>query len=795
MGINRVYFLVLFILSDAFFTFLSLGFFGSELKFSFSIIYQKVFLLDGYSFTQSPFDFIIFLVIRTFLLISAALLIALNKDKIIEKLSLPCLGFSITTVSYTIVKLLAFSENEELLYYPGLWFILTWSWIVSPLFCVLWYLSLSNYPMDYTRLFNPDEEQPATESNEESTDSDGILPSEKTDKMSTWKHVKRLLAFCLKEWPWFLAGVFFLLTYSAVRIFIPYYTGIVIGNIVHVRGYDVLFRSVAIMTGLTLASTVLGGFRGGCFDYATSLVARRVRRDLFTSLVKQDIAFFDVTKTGEMVSRLTSDCQSISDSVAVNINIFSRNGIMLLGALFFMFSLSWRLALLTFVAIPVIAYVTKVYGVFFDKLSEKMQKTIANANQTAEEVLSTMRTVRSFACENREARRFESMLDDTLTIGWKRAIGYVGSNWTNEFSNNAILVAVLAYGGHLVISNRLSSDNFISFLIYQMQLGENLYSIGWVFTGMMQSVGASRKVFEYINRPPKIPNDGDCVAPVQGDIKMDALSFVYPNRPKNPVLKGLSLHIRAGETVALVGPSGGGKSSIVSLLEHFYEPNEGEITLDGVAIRDYDHMYYHQKVALVSQEPVLYDGTVRHNISYGCDWATEDMIIEAAKTANVHNFVMELDKGYDTNCGEKGVQMSGGQKQRIAIARALIRKPAVLILDEATSALDAESESVVQEALNSCAVGHTVLIIAHRLSTIEKADRIAVINKGQVVQMGTHSELMDDSDGLYFTLVSRQVKHGIKIQMDSSSIRFLPRLILPSKSSKIQLMRENLERI
>ncbi|GMR48220.1 hypothetical protein PMAYCL1PPCAC_18415, partial [Pristionchus mayeri] len=774
MGINRVYLLVLFALSDVFFTFLSIGFFSNELKFSLSVIYQKVFLLDGYSFTSSPFDFFLLLLIRLSLLIAAALLIALNKDNAIKKLSLPILGFSITTVSYSIVKLLAFSENENLLYYPGLWFILTWTWISSPLFCAFWYTSLSNTSIVYNRLFNPDEEQP--ESTEAIAD-ESETPSEKADRMSTWKHIKRLVTFCLLEWPWFMGGIFFLLTYSAVRIFIPLYTGIVIANIVHLRGYGELFKSVGIMAGLTIASTILGGFRGGCFDYATSLVARRVRRDLFSSLVKQDIAFFDITKTGEMVSRLTSDCQTISDSVALNINVFSRNGIMLLGALFFMFSLSWRLTLLTFVAIPVVAYVTKVYGVFFDKLSEQMQKTIANANQTAEEVLSTMRTVRSFACESREARRFERMLDDTLTIGKKRAIGYVGSNVVSEFSNNAILVAVLGYGGHLVISGRMSSESFISFLIYQMQLGENLYNMSWVINGLMSSVGksrfvaksvirfswigASRKVFEYMNRTPKIPNDGEVQPPVQGEIKMETVSFTYPSRPKNAVLKGLDLCVKAGETVALVGPSGGGKSSIVSLIEHFYEPDEGAISLDGIPIRDFDHMYYHQKVALVSQEPVLYDGTIRSNIAYGCDWATEDNIIEAAKTANVHNFVMELEKGYDTKCGEKGVQMSGGQKQRIAIARALIRKPAVLILDEATSALDAESENVVQEALNSASAGHTVLIIAHRLSTIEGADRIAVINKGQVVQIGSHSELMEDTDGLYYTLVSRQVKHGL----------------------------------
>ncbi|GMT23290.1 hypothetical protein PFISCL1PPCAC_14587, partial [Pristionchus fissidentatus] len=587
--------------------------------------------------------------------------------------------------------------------------------------------------------------------------------SKEKNKRPTWKQIKRLFAYCFIHWHWFLSGLIFLFAYSAVRIFIPYYTGVIISNVVHSKGHYELFKSVGIMAGLTLSSTILGGLRGGCFVYAAALVGKRVRKDLFASLVKQEIAFFDVTKTGDLVSRLTADCSSISDSLSLNINLFARNTVMLLGALFFMFSISWRLSLVTFIAVPLILYVTKVYGVFFDKLGEAMQKTIADANQTAEEVLSTMRTVRSFACENQEAARFDSMLNETLNIGRKKAVATIGNSGMSELSTSAVLVAVLGYGGHLVLTHRLSSESFIAFIFYQVQLGENVMYINMVISAIMTSVGASRKVFDYIERSTKIPNDGECKIDVQGDIKIDNVSFFYPSRPKTTVLKGLSLDIKSGETIALVGPSGGGKSSIVQLVEHFYEPDEGEITVDGVDIRDYDHKHYHQKVALVAQEPVLYDGTVDYNISYGFDGATKEMIIEAAKAANAHNFVMEMEKGYDTKCGERGVQMSGGQKQRIAIARALIRKPSILILDEATSALDNESESLVQEAINKCSVGLglTVLIIAHRLSTIEKADRIAVIDKGEVVQLGSHSELMEDTNGLYNSLVKRQIMDGV----------------------------------
>jgi len=222
-------------------------------------------------------------------------------------------------------------------------------------------------------------------------------------------------------------------------------------------------------------------------------------------------------------------------------------------------------------------------------------------------------------------------------------------------------------------------------------------------------------------------------------------------------LKNLTLNIQAGQTVALVGPSGAGKSSVIALLEHFYETNAGRILVDGVDITQYRHAHYHKQVSLVSQEPVLYSGTVRYNILYGCEeWANDSHMIEAAKLANAHDFISELDHGYDTKCGEKGVQMSGGQKQRIAIARALVRNPSILILDEATSALDSESEHIIQKALQQAAVGRTVIVIAHRLSTVENSDCIFVINKGQVVQSGTHRQLMGE-EGLYKLLVQRQL--------------------------------------
>jgi len=424
-----------------------------------------------------------------------------------------------------------------------------------------------------------------------------------------------------------------------------------------------------------------------------------------------------------------------------------------------MMTISWRLTFVTFICVPLAGFITKTYGAYYDRLSERTQAAIAQANQIAEQAISSIRTVRSFACEMKECQRFDDKLDYTLPINRKKSVAYMGYTWMNEFCDSAILVAILFYGGHLVISKKMDVDGLFSFLLYQLQVGEALYNIGYVFTGLMESVGASRKVFEYMHRKPQIAYDGN-VKPntVSGEIGFHNVCFSYPTRPTTIVLDHVSFNVKPNETVALVGPSGAGKSSIISLLEHFYDIQDGKISLDGLDIAKFDHKYFHQKVALVAQEPVLYDGSVRYNILYGCEeWADDDDMIRAAKLANIHEFIMETTDGYDTQCGEKGVQMSGGQKQRIAIARALVRNPAVLILDEATSALDAESEHIIQEAIQKCSVDRTVIVIAHRLSTVEKADRIIVVNKGKVIQQGNHKELMSETNGLYYSLVQRQL--------------------------------------
>uniref|UniRef100_A0A0N4ZH60 Arginyl-tRNA synthetase n=1 Tax=Parastrongyloides trichosuri TaxID=131310 RepID=A0A0N4ZH60_PARTI len=668
--------------------------------------------------------------------------------------------------SYSLIKFEAFADKGiNLHFYPGpyinvLWNFVCWLFLTAIWVVILHRNKLPKYIENYVKTieqylfkrYSNEECLLEEASNDEENEEDSTK-----ERLSTYETAWRLIKYCNKFKFWFTLGFLFLIIYSVARIFMPYFTGTLIADIVNGSGTQAIVKSIAYVGFVSVIASLFGGLRGGTFDWSTALIQKQVRDDLFRSLVSQEIAFFDDAQTGEVASRLTSDCEVMSSVISTNFNVFLRSGVMMIGSFIFMFVMSWRLTLVTFILIPLVGFVSKVYGAYYDKLSEECQNTIADGNKKAEEVLSTMRTVRSFACENIESNKFEFHLLKTLGILRKRAWGYFGYTVITEMCENVMLIGILSFGGYLCVTKSMTTDDLIKFLLYQMQLGENFYNLGWVFTNLMQAVGSSRKVFDYILRKPLIKYDGTLKPTVKGDIKISNVTFSYPSRPNQMILSNFSLHIKPGETVALVGSSGNGKSTIVSLIQRFYLPNSGEILLDDINIDNISHEYYHQKIALVAQEPILYSGSVRDNILYGYDNGTEEEMLEASKLANCHDFIMEMIDGYNTSCGEKGVKMSGGQKQRIAIARALVRKPVVLILDEATSALDAESEHKIQEALDKCSKNITIIKIAHRLNSVEKANRICVVNKGEIIQEGSHTQLMENKDGMYYNLVQKQL--------------------------------------
>uniref|UniRef100_A0A1I8AD46 ABC-type antigen peptide transporter n=1 Tax=Steinernema glaseri TaxID=37863 RepID=A0A1I8AD46_9BILA len=732
--------------------------------------YQNIvhwFDLKDYDFCQNPVDFLAVAVIRVCILIGGGVGVYSNPSggpSAAAKYSNFVFALLLLIIAFSPSKLLAFYEKDDLKLAIGDWILMIWCvlscFFVQGIWSSVFARVREPVPGSNTeRLFGDDEDEYVESVRKEE--------EEKAAKQrETMAMLFRLFTYMAKEWRFYSVAFTFLFLYSLSRVFIPYYTGEVVSSVFGEPegAYTRLHRTVIIMTLLSLAGAVFGGLRGGSFTYSQSRVDRRIRDNLFRSLVTQEIGFFDANKTGEICSRLNADCQTMSNTLSLYMNVLTRNITMLFGSLIFMFSLSWRLSMVTFIAIPIIFFVSKVYGVYYDQLAEETQTSVAKANDVAEEVISAIRTVKSFACEKFEAKRFLGYLDITLGIAVRKSIAHIGFLWTSEILQMGILTVVLWYGGHLVIEKKIESGLLVSFLLYQFQLGENLRELGEVWNGLMQAVGASRKVFDFIDRTPLVDNNGRIgpdgrVTKLEGRIEFRNVKFSYPIRPGLPVMKNLSFTANPGEVVALVGPSGGGKSSCIAMLEHFYEPDGGEVLLDGIPIREYDHKFLHTKIALVGQEPVLYARSVRENIKYGLDEVSDEAIQKAAKLANAHQFITDTTDGYDTDVGEKGSQMSGGQKQRIAIARALVRDPVVLLLDEATSALDSESEHLVQEAISKNLTGRTVILIAHRLSTVENADKIIVISGGEVQQVGVHKELLLQ-DGIYKQLVQRQMQGG-----------------------------------
>ncbi|CAG9460966.1 unnamed protein product [Pedinophyceae sp. YPF-701] len=565
---------------------------------------------------------------------------------------------------------------------------------------------------------------------------------------------------------WILLTAFVFGTLSAVgQALIPMFTGQVIDYASIEPDRGAFSRTLLWLLGTALLSAVFAGARGGLFSLCVYRLQVRVRKSLFHAVMRQEIGWFDVTRTGDITSRLSADTTTMADQVGLNLNIFMRSLVQALLVLGFMLHSSWRLSVLTFNMIPITYVLSRVYGHFLHKLSKRTQEELANANSIAEEAIATMTTVRSFAAESVVEAAYGRSLAAFFRISEQEALAYSLYAVMFTFLPALVTTATLAYGGALVLRGHLSAGMLVSFMLFQQTLSSNFQAMGDVFSGLAGAVGAAEKVFEMIARDPKEPPPGNAQPEhLAGDIELRDVTLRYPARPESTALSHMSLRIKAGETVALVGPSGGGKSSIVKLLQRYYVPQEGSVLFDGRDVGEYCPKWLKRRVAMVGQEPVLYARTIKENILFGLEGdecPSQEEVEEAARLANAHEFIQRMPKGYDSDCGEKGVQLSGGQKQRIAIARALVRAPRVLLLDEATSALDTESETIVQEALDRLMrrAGVTVVVIAHRLSTVQDADRIVVVRDGEMVEQGTHESLVAKG-GAYSRLVRKQLQRN-----------------------------------
>uniref|UniRef100_H2XQ32 ABC transmembrane type-1 domain-containing protein n=1 Tax=Ciona intestinalis TaxID=7719 RepID=H2XQ32_CIOIN len=600
-----------------------------------------------YSFASSFVDFWIFPVIKTSFIIGASIGILKNPEhgpKNCKKTEWLVVTVACVNLYFACIKMLVFSHDTSFVVGPNLswfWVLFAWSNLGALIFLIQWHF-LSNLKLSPSRQINVE----APENEKQS-----LLGN--SHEVASRATIGKMMSYSLPDWPLLLLGSIFLVGAAVGQIFLPLYVGRVISAIVQPDRQTQFTSIIFEMALIGIGVSICAGLRAGCLMYYMQRLNIRIRNSLFKSILHQEIGFFDEVRTGDITSRLTSDTTTMSDTIGLNFNIFIRSMIKGVGVCIFMFALSWRLSVITFMGLPMIFAVSKVYGSYYKKTQKQVQDRFAKANEVAQEVCSSMQTVRSFANENGEIAQYKIRLLDVLKVQFKQAASYSVYVWCSQVFEQFLMVFTLWYGGQLLISGTLTSAHFIAFILYQEELGECFSEIGDVYTeGMMQALGAAEKVFELIGRKPRLSLEDGTEQPtyIEGRISFKNVSFAYPSRPEQPVLENISFEVNPGEVVALVGPSGGGKSSCVKLMQRFYEPTSGSVLLDGMSVSSFKHQFLHEQISLVGQEPVLYARSIKENIIYGLssDHYTEQSVLDASKLANAHSFVIALPDSYQT---------------------------------------------------------------------------------------------------------------------------------------------------
>ncbi len=521
-----------------------------------------------------------------------------------------------------------------------------------------------------------------------------------------------------------------------------------------------LTRMVWVFIGLVVGQGVLSMSH----SYLTALVSQRVMADfrthVFSHLHRLSLNFFAKRRTGELISRLMNDVGVIQKLLTETPMDALKHLVTIIGGVGFLLVMNWQLCGLILILLPLLAIVARLFGKRLKMLSMTIQDQTAHVTILIEEVVSGIREVKSFVQGEREEARFRSAVEKLLATTMQRTAVLAVFVPVITFFTFVMAIGVLWYGGKQVIEGQLSPGELFAFVLFAGILIGPFGSAARIFSQVKEVQGAMTRVFELLDTPLEIQDSPEAKAlvPIRGAVQFENVKFAYEERP--PVLEAVSFSIQAGECVALVGPTGAGKTTIINLLHRFYDPTEGRVLIDGHDVRSIQLDSLYHQLALVPQDTFLFGGTIRDNIRYGRWEAPEADILEASRRANAHDFIQALPAGYETVLGEKGVNLSGGQRQRVAIARALLKDPRILILDEATSALDSQSELLVQEALVELMKGRTTLMIAHRFSSIQRADRILVLHKGTIIEEGKHEDLLE-KQGLYHHLYTLREVEGL----------------------------------
>jgi len=585
------------------------------------------------------------------------------------------------------------------------------------------------------------------------------VANEQKDPPVSFKEEKwgRLFSYLKPYWKRMALAFVSLLIYSGFGLAFPLVIVRLLDTVTQAKTYAPLNRLALILVGIFLLQSAFSFIQSYLLTYIGEHIVFDLRNRLYAHLQRLSLDFYAARRVGEIVSRLSSDVTQVRSLLTNSITSLLSQVITLIGSIVIVLSMNAQLTLFILALLPVMLVVGFFFGTRIHKASLRIQDQLAGATVVAEEGLQGIRVVKSFGRETFEVERYNAALDKTFHASLRMAVYNSLFGSLMMFMGFGAIAAIMWQGGREVIAGRLTLSMIAGFLIYGITIASSLGGLAGLYAQLRAALGGVQRVFEIMDTAPSVQDaPGAAVLPaVQGRITLDDVSFQYEHDV--PVIQNISLDVQPGEILALVGPSGAGKSSIFNLIPRFYDPSGGSICVDGCDLRQVPQDSLRAQIAIVPQETLLFGGTIKENILYGRLDATDEEVIAAAAAANAHEFIMSFPQQYETVVGERGARLSGGQRQRIAIARAILKDPRILLLDEATSSLDNESEGLVQDALERLMQNRTTVIIAHRLSTIKVAHRIAVLDGGKIVELGTHAELME-MNGIYARLYAMQFR-------------------------------------